>query len=93
MNWGNFWDGTKSNLESTAVDLYRENKNVRLVPVDLPAPGDQFFIDYEYLQTRIDNTSVDSRRLAHAKGELEITALWTPATRSFRKCLQDTGTG
>lgn len=54
---------TKSNLESTAVRLYRESKNIELVLVDLPAPDDQFFSDYSYLQERIESQSHDSRRL------------------------------
>jgi hypothetical protein len=54
---------TKSNLESTAVRLYREGKSVDLVPVDLPAPDDRFFSDYKYLQETIANNSHDSRRL------------------------------
>lgn len=54
---------TKSNLESIAVRLYREGKNVELIPVDLPEPDDQFFSEYEHLQERIDNESRDSRRL------------------------------
>jgi len=54
---------TKNNLESTAVRLYREGKSVELVPVDLPAPDERFFSDYEYLQKTIENNSHDSRRL------------------------------
>jgi SpoVK/Ycf46/Vps4 family AAA+-type ATPase len=53
----------KSNLESTAVRLYREGKNVELVLVDLPESTDQFFNDYEALQTKIDDVGRDSRRL------------------------------
>ncbi len=58
-----FTDRTKSNLESIAVSRYRVGRDALLVPVDLPEPDDQFFNDYKYLQTWIDNTSVDSRRL------------------------------
>jgi len=54
---------TKSNLESAAVRLYLESKRAELVPVDLPQPEDEFFNDYRYLQTAIDNHSSDSRRL------------------------------
>jgi hypothetical protein len=61
---GKFYvDGTQGNLESRAVDFYRQNKRVELVPVDLPKPEDQFWIDYAELQARIENTSKDSRRL------------------------------
>jgi hypothetical protein len=54
---------TKSNLESTAVRLYRERKSAELVLVDLPAPDESFFSEYKYLQEKMNNESLDSRRL------------------------------
>ena len=52
-----FLNGTRSNLESTAVRRYRENREVALVPVDLPEPEAKFFREQQFLTQKIERTS------------------------------------
>ncbi|SRR6266513_462893 len=47
----------RRNLESNAVRKYRESRQVKLVPVDLPTPEREFFEDHEYFCKRIKETS------------------------------------
>jgi hypothetical protein len=53
----------RSNLESTAVRRYRENHQIKLVPVDRPTPASEFFENAEYLRKRIWEESSEYRRL------------------------------
>lgn len=62
--FGHFFETcTRSNLESRAVERYRQSKDVELVPIDLPEPEDQFFDDFRCLQNSIENKSRDTRWL------------------------------
>lgn len=54
---GDFLDGTRRNLESTAVRRYREEREVLLVPVDLPEPNEGFFRGHRFLVQTIERTS------------------------------------
>ncbi len=53
----------RSNLESIAVRRYRESHHVKLVPVDRPTPGSEFFENTEYLRKRIWEDSPGYRQL------------------------------
>jgi hypothetical protein len=53
----------RSNLESIAVRRYRENHQVKLVPVDRPTPASEFFENAEYLRKRIWEESPEYRGL------------------------------
>jgi hypothetical protein len=55
--------GARENLESAAVSRYRETHHVELVPVDLPAPGDEFFNEIENLHKKVEGQSIEYRRL------------------------------
>jgi len=54
---------SRSNLESLAVRTYRENRPVKLVPVDLPTPEAEFFEKVDYLHRRIRAESPEYRQL------------------------------
>jgi hypothetical protein len=54
---------SRQNLESLAVRQYRQNHQVKLIPVDLPTPTEDFFLDHEYLRGRIREESPEYRRL------------------------------
>jgi hypothetical protein len=56
-------NGDHGNLESTAVNRYRENHHVDLIPVDLPTPDADFFAKHQHLSRRVERTSADYRRL------------------------------
>jgi hypothetical protein len=56
-------DGTDSNLESTAIRHYRQNRHVVIVPVDRPKPDEAFFTNAEDMFTKVDRTSPEYRRL------------------------------
>ncbi len=58
-----FFNGTRRNLESSAVNLYRERHDVELVPVDLPTPDEEFFRDIRDLTDTIKRTSPTCSRL------------------------------
>ena len=53
----------RRNLESTAVIKYREDRQVQLVPVDLPTPAREFFESTELLRMTIRLESPEYRRL------------------------------
>jgi hypothetical protein len=53
----------RQNLESIAVRQYREGRQVKLVPVDLPAPSGDFVSNLEELRRRIRRVSPEYRRL------------------------------
>jgi len=55
-------NGTRRNLESTAVRRYRELQDVDLVPVDLPTPEADFFADNEGLYERVAGVHSEVRR-------------------------------
>jgi hypothetical protein len=57
---------TRQNMESVAVERYRESHQVALVPVDLPTPEAAFFNDNQYLFERIEKASLEYRRLVDA---------------------------
>jgi hypothetical protein len=57
------FNGTTTNLESTAVNRYREIHHVDLVPVDLPTPEPEFFSNNEYLFKIIERRSPEYCRL------------------------------
>lgn len=61
--FGDHFNGSRRNLESTAVSRYRENHRVDLIPVDLPTPDEDFFAKHRDLNRRIERTSPDYRRL------------------------------
>lgn len=54
---------SQQNLESKAVIQYRQNRQVELVPIDLPTPDEDFFRNNRYLFERIEGNSADYRRL------------------------------
>jgi hypothetical protein len=54
---------SQENLESQAVRQYREGRQVKLVPVDLPTPSAEFFSNIEELRRRIRRVSPEYRRL------------------------------
>jgi hypothetical protein len=55
--------GTRWNLESIAVRRYRDLHNVKLVPVDLPTPEEEFFKKNQYLHKKIEDKSYEYRQL------------------------------
>jgi hypothetical protein len=55
---------SRQNLESIAVRRYRDEFQVELVPVDLPAPRREFFEDHQQLCMRMRELSVEYRLLA-----------------------------
>ena len=57
-----FLEGARSNLESSAVRQYRENREVRLVPVDLPRPDEGFFRAHRFLVQNIEGYGRMARR-------------------------------
>jgi len=59
-----YLDGTRETLESIAATRYRAIHPVALVPVDLPAPGDEFKRNIDYLFDRIEDASSEYRRLS-----------------------------
>ena len=63
------FNGTRSNLESTAVGLYLGNHTVALVPVDLPTPDASFFREHAEMGDRIYRTNQDTRRLIDWNGK------------------------
>lgn len=58
-----FSNGARNNLESIAVNRYRELHDVDLVPVDLPTPDAEFFWNIEGLHKEIRSRSPDYCRL------------------------------
>ena len=56
-------NGIRANLESIAVNRYRDAHDVDLVPVDLPTPEVEFFQNVEELSRRIRCVSPDYCRL------------------------------
>ena len=52
-----YLDGTHGTLESIAASRYRAIHPVALVPVDLPAPGDEFKRNIDHLFDRIEEAS------------------------------------
>jgi len=52
-------DGSRSNLESTAVARYRERHQVDLIPVDLPTPGAAFFWNHDELYRAMRHRSYE----------------------------------
>lgn len=57
-------NGTRRNLESTAVSRYRANHPVDLIPVDLPTPEADFFTNFHDLIERIARTGPEYDQLA-----------------------------
>jgi len=60
----NYLSDTHAKLESTAVNRYRANNSVELVPVDLPTPPAAFFSNYRDLIERIARTGPEYDRFA-----------------------------
>jgi len=58
-----FLNGTRVNIESTAVRLYRESHRVELVPVDRAEPSGNFSRSTRDLFKAIDRASPNYRRL------------------------------
>jgi hypothetical protein len=58
------FNGSRRNLESTAVGRYREKHPVALIPVDLPTPDADFFTNTRDLIERIARSSPEYCRLA-----------------------------
>ena len=58
-----YLNGAYAELEPAAVNRYRENHRVDLIPVDLPTPDEDFFANDARLHTRIEKTSPDYCRL------------------------------
>jgi hypothetical protein len=54
---------SQQNLESMAVRLYREGRQIELIPVDLPTPTGEFVSNFEELRRRIRQVSQEYRRL------------------------------
>lgn len=65
---------SRKNLESIAIKGYRESHPVKLVPVDLPTPGAEFFENIEYLHKKIGEESPEYQQLM-AKDTACISAL------------------
>jgi hypothetical protein len=57
------FNGSRRNLESTAVARYRDTHPVVLIPVDLPTPDEDFFANSRDLHNRIERTSPEYCRL------------------------------
>lgn len=64
-----FFDGTRSNVETTAARRYRELHTVELVPVDLPSPEAKFFRDNRDLHDRVKRTSPKYGQLLYRHSE------------------------
>ncbi|MFA6508692.1 MAG: hypothetical protein WCT14_21515 [Treponemataceae bacterium] len=62
-------NGINETLESKAVGVYSSYKAVKLVPVDLPTPGNEFFKDNKYLFTEIEKASKKYCRLIDCDGQ------------------------
>jgi hypothetical protein len=58
-----YLNGNRRNLESAAVNRYRETHRVDLIPVDLSTPDADFFTNNRDLNQRIEKTSPDYCRL------------------------------
>lgn len=58
-----YLSGPRRNLETTAVLLYAESHDVRLVPVDLPTPEEDFFQNHEHVYERVADMNAEVRRL------------------------------
>lgn len=54
---------SRHNLESLAVRQYRNARQVKLVPVDLPTPEREFFEDHEHLHNIVSGESSVYRQL------------------------------
>lgn len=58
-----FMNCTRANLESRAVNRYRERQDVQIVPIDLPTPDRSFFEGYDGLCSVIRSRSPQYRQL------------------------------
>ena len=56
-------DKVSCNLESAAIALYAEKHAVRLVPVDMPTPDSEFFLNSDRMLEEIAGASSNFRRL------------------------------
>lgn len=54
-----YMDGSRTNLEATAVRLYRAEHPVELVPVDLPTPDPEFFAGWDRVRREVRNRSYE----------------------------------
>jgi hypothetical protein len=59
------FEGTRRNLESTAVGRYRAMHHVALVPVDLPTPDAEFFRNRDDLYSTMQHRSFEHYQLMH----------------------------
>lgn len=55
-------DGSRTNLESDAVRVYRNDRKVELVPVDLPTPAAELFAGIDEVGREVRSKSADYRR-------------------------------
>lgn len=62
-------NGSRSNIESIAVNRYRELHHADVVPVDLPTPDAEFFWQIEELSRSIRTMSPDYCRLVSWDGQ------------------------
>lgn len=54
-----YMSGARSNLEAAAVRQYRLERQIDLIPVDLPAPEREFFEGWEEVLREVRSKSVD----------------------------------
>ncbi|MCC7001301.1 MAG: hypothetical protein IT357_04020 [Gemmatimonadaceae bacterium] len=54
-----YMGGSRSNLEAEVVRRYRAERQVDLVPVDLPTPEPEFFAGWDELRREVRSKSVD----------------------------------
>ena len=59
------FDGTRSNLESTAGREYRTRCRDELVAVDMPTPEGEFFFSLDHVRRSVRSRSVDYCRLVN----------------------------
>jgi hypothetical protein len=62
--FGDFYENcSQQNLESMAVRQYRQRRQVKIVPVDLPTPAREFFENHEQMRETIRAESAEFRQL------------------------------
>lgn len=78
-----YLNGAHRTLESAAVVLYRERSPVKIVPVDLDKPSNEFFSLCEDMFKKVARTSPDYRRLVD-QNRLDTLELGFPYLNSDR---------
>lgn len=98
-----YLDGTRGTTESIAAARYRANYPVALVPVDLPAPGNEFRRNVDYLFDRVEQASPEYNRLSYLHRQNVCTygfaylnsassfALWSAIQEAMRTTIVELG--